>query len=155
MPARWLNDCIYSGAWLTYTYIPTRTQRSNVCACGNIVVVRWRAFRLSEPSCLTRGTNNYASQSVTVFQKRITFLINLKSEWEINMQRDTCDQINSSLLLLPLKDFYKRSFFPPPPIFCTIAAVSSVFLGIFFFFLGGGGLARGQPKFISLCILEV
>ena len=150
MPARWLNDCIYSGAWLTYTYIPTRTQRSNVCACGNIVVVRWRAFRLSEPSCLTRGTNNYASQSVTVFQKRITFLINLKSE--CNMQRDTCNQINSSLLLLPLKDFYKRSFVPP-----YILHDSGCFLRFprKFFFFGGGKLARGQPKFISLCILEV
>ena len=151
MPARWLNDCIYSGAWLTYTYIPTRTQRSNVCACGNIVVVRWRAFRLSEPSCLTRGTNNYASQSVTVFQKRITFLINLKSEWSINMQWDTCNQINSSLLLLPLKDFYKCSFFPPPPptIFCTIAAVSYVFLGNFFF--GGGGGWREASRNLSPC----
>ena len=149
MPARWLNDCIYSGAWLTYTYIPTRTQRSNVCACGNIVVVRWRAFRLSEPSCLTRGTNNYASQSVTVFQKRITFLINLKSEWQINMQRDTCNQINSSLLLLPLKDFYKRSFVPP-----YILHDSGCFLRFprkFFFFLGGGGNWREASRNLSPC----
>ena len=33
------------------------TQKSNVCACANVVMTKSRAFRLLELSCLTRFTN--------------------------------------------------------------------------------------------------
>ena len=49
------------------------TQRSNVCACANIVMTKRSAFRLSEPRCLTRVTNNHISQKVSVCYKHTTF----------------------------------------------------------------------------------
>ena len=41
----------------TFPFVKTlvaKTQRPNVCTCPNVVMTRWRAFRLSEPICLTK-----------------------------------------------------------------------------------------------------
>lgn len=38
------------------------THRLNVCARANVVMTKWRAFRLPEPSCLIRVMGNNASQ---------------------------------------------------------------------------------------------
>ena len=35
----------------------------NVCACANVVMTRWRAFRLSTSSCLTSVTSNHTMRS--------------------------------------------------------------------------------------------
>lgn len=48
-------------ATVNKTLSPTEGKRSNVCAFANVVLTRWRAFKLLESSCLSRVIDNHTS----------------------------------------------------------------------------------------------
>ena len=67
------------------------TQRSDVCTCANLLMPRWRPFRLSEPSFLPRVANNHTHKGVSVFWKRTTVD---KAQNKTVHQQDTCTSVN-------------------------------------------------------------
>ena len=67
------------------------TQRSDVCTYANLLLPRWRPFRLSEPSFLPRVANNHTHKGVSVFWKRTTVD---KAQNKTVHQQDTCTSVN-------------------------------------------------------------
>ena len=66
---------------IIYEYVKDKpqlrlTKQSKICACVSVVMIRWCAFKLSEPSCITWGTNNYTSQEFWDFSVPNSFIYN-------------------------------------------------------------------------------
>ena len=127
------------------------TQRTNICACGNIIITRWRAFRLSEPICLTKVAYSHTSRKVTVFKKRITFFGRDKNKMEI----DRMLYLLKSFVFVSLKFSFSILLFSLPisvnfsiffHLFCEIAIFSYVF---------ERELARESPKLIPSCMANI
>ena len=60
------------------------TQRSDVCTCANLLMPRWRPYRLSEPSFLPRVANNHTHTRESVCFGSVQLLVKLRTKQYIN-----------------------------------------------------------------------
>ena len=110
----------------------------NVCACANVVMTRWRAFRLSTSSCLTSVTSNHTMRSnVQLFR--------YSSKQISKSTRNSCLcakslEVSFPPLLFPFTDVYWWFDFLPL-FFCETAFVSYIFFEIL-----SEKLARARAK---------